>query len=45
MGDYKRAIITLSQKKLIANQTVRNETLARIYSVTGDKDKAIEHLE
>jgi tetratricopeptide (TPR) repeat protein len=45
MSDHKKALEVLSREKLIANQTAKNEMLARIHLALGDKDNAILHLD
>lgn len=45
-GDYKKAIEVLTRPgAVVANQTALGETLARLYRLSGDKDKAVEKWE
>jgi len=45
LGEYQKAIDTISKKGEVVNQLALNEQLARLYRALGDKDKAIERLE
>ena len=41
MGNYQKAIDILSKGSVVVNRTAKNEILARLYTLQGDKDKAI----
>ena len=44
-GEYQRGIDLLTKSKFVANQVALNESLSRLYTAIGEKDKAIDHLE
>lgn len=45
LGNYAKSMEILGQKQVVVDQVLRNESLARLYMTTGDKDKAIDALE
>lgn len=45
LGEYQKAVDILSNTKVVVNQVARNENIARVYELMGNKEKAIEHLE
>ena len=45
LGEYHKAVDILSNTKVVVNQVARNENIARVYELMGNKEKAIEHLE
>lgn len=45
MGNYQKAVELLNRKNLVYDQISKHERLADIFIRTGDKDKAVEHLE
>ena len=45
LGEYQKAINTISRKGEVVNQVALNETLARLFTALGEKEKAIERYE
>ena len=45
MGQYQKAIDFLNKSKVVANLVAKNEMLARLNTLAGNKDKAVDHYE